>query len=257
MTSSDLLFHVGFDGEPVADPYEIVDAGLEDPRHTTRVPALAELLADGSAAPEERYLACYALTSWGEAAGYRAVVEAARNPAAVAWYDTIIDRTYSVDGTFAQLAVAMEDGSDLAEEKGSGPDRALAVTALVGLADRVYFDGKLEYFLDAASVAANLEVIAATVRRGVRSLADGVPQRFDLSTQLVDLAAAAARTDAPLAIALATEVLAATPSHRALNHAVDLVYRTSGPERRGFAGYLAAVGDDAIRSRVTAALASS
>ncbi|MFF0160322.1 hypothetical protein ACFYRY_22710 [Streptomyces sp. NPDC005263] len=54
----------------------------------------------------ERFLACVALTTWAELAGFDTVVAAARNPELAPWYDILIDRKFSVDNTFAKLSLA-------------------------------------------------------------------------------------------------------------------------------------------------------
>ncbi|MFK0252674.1 hypothetical protein [Streptomyces sp. NPDC090445] len=57
-----------------------------------------------------------ALTTWGEAAGYEMVIRAAADPKRTPWYDLSIDRKFSVDSTFAQLAGAVAE-RDLTREK--------------------------------------------------------------------------------------------------------------------------------------------
>jgi hypothetical protein len=61
------------------------------------VPGLVDLLNDPSAAARDRFLACVALTTWAESAGFDAVIDAARDPERAPWYDILIDRKFSVD----------------------------------------------------------------------------------------------------------------------------------------------------------------
>lgn len=70
------LLGVDFDGAE-SGPDAVVAAGLDDPRHIDRVPPLTASVQETQAAPIERLYAAVALTTWGEKAGYRAVVDAA------------------------------------------------------------------------------------------------------------------------------------------------------------------------------------
>lgn len=106
------------------------------------MPDLAGLLNDDSAVARERFLACVVLTTWAELAGFDAVVAAARDPEQAPWYDTFIDRKFSVDNTFAQLSSAVGDSDDLALEKDTWEQRTEAFRALVRLADTESFEGR-------------------------------------------------------------------------------------------------------------------
>ncbi|ONK13782.1 hypothetical protein [Streptomyces sp. MP131-18] len=255
---ADALLRTGFDGDQLSNPYDLIEAGIEDPRHRERVPGLTALLADGAVPATDRFLACYALTAWAEAGGYSGVIDAAAAGKQTSWYDTLIDRTYSVDSTFAHLAMAISDGEHLARGKRTESKRTEAVRALIGIADTEYFDGKLEYVLDEATAESVIEDIKSVVERGVQSSAEGERPGFDLPTQLVDLAAAVATVDGPTAVDLATRVIAeVTHSHyRTLNHAVAIVYRAKGFQGQVFGEYLKTIGNEKIRDQVDEVLAS-
>ncbi|MGW1201009.1 hypothetical protein ACWD4B_34965 [Streptomyces sp. NPDC002536] len=253
MTRFRELLGTDFDGEPTDDIDDVIFGAFDDPAHRDRVPGLVELMNDPAAAENERFLACVALTTWGEPAGYDAVIRAAADPKQSPWYDVLIDRKFSVDSTFAQLAEAASD-MDLAEEKGTLALRTEALRALVRIADGEYFEDKLGELFDGAVLVDLLDDIRDVVGRGVRSLSAGERRSFDLPTQLVDLASVVAPADGPLAAELATTVLDAAPSQRALMHAVTVVHRAGGPEGRQFAEYLMAAGDDEVRSAVRGAL---
>jgi hypothetical protein len=252
----DRLLGTDLDGRPVDDVEDVIYDALEDPRHRERVPGLVELMNDPEAAERERFLACVALTTWAEPAGYETVVACARDPKRAPWYDILIDRKFSVDNTFAQLSLAVCDSDDLARVKGTWELRTEAFRALVGIADREYFDEKLADLLDKETVRTLLDDIREVVGRGVTQLAERRPQRFDLTTQLVDLSAAVATVDGPLAQRLAHDVLSQDISPRALVHAVAIVRRSRTADARAFAGYLSSVGDDRVREQVSQALAS-
>src|SRR5205823_2233974 len=136
-----------------------------DPRHAERVPGLVSVLRDEGAKPYDRFLAAYALTKWGERAGYRAVADAAARPDDAPWIGYSIDRRYQVDDTFAQLAAAIAGSEELAEDKGTEPARLEALRALVRIADTTFFDRKLADALDRRSAPAVLADLPATVRR--------------------------------------------------------------------------------------------
>lgn len=106
------------------------------------MPGLAGLLNDDSAVARERFLACVALTTWAELAGFDAAVAAARDPERAPWSDILIDRKFSVDNTFAQLSLAVGDSDDLALEKDTWGQRTEAFRALVRIADAEYFEGR-------------------------------------------------------------------------------------------------------------------
>ncbi|GHF55704.1 MULTISPECIES: hypothetical protein [Streptomyces] len=251
MTRFRELLGTDFDGEPTDDIDDVIFGAFDDPAHRDRVPGLVELMNDPAAPENERFLACLALTTWGEQAGYEAVIRAAADPKRSPWYDTLIDRKFSVDSTFAQLAEAASE-KDLAEEKGTLPLRTEALRALVRIADGEYFEDKLGELFDTAVLVTLLDDIKDVVGRGARSLAAGERYSFDLPTQLVDLACAVASADGPLAVELAMSVLGAVePSQRALMHAVAIAHRAGAdPEVRRFAEYLATAGDDAVRAAV-------
>ncbi|MER7175638.1 hypothetical protein [Streptomyces mesophilus] len=238
------LLGTSFDGETGADFEDVLYDGLDDPRHRARVPRLVALL--GSGTERERLLACVALTTWAEPAGYEAVIAAAATPEQAPWYGALIDRKFSVDSTFAQLALAVSDSDVLAGEKGTAGQRVAAFRALVRIADREYFDEKLADQLDAEAVRALVPDIEAAVRRGLPRIAEAP---FDLATQLVDLAAAVATVDGPLAVRLARDVLAEEASGRTLRHAAAVVQRSQCPEARSFGEHLKNAGGAGWPSR--------
>lgn len=222
-----------------------------------RVAGLIRVMNDPGAPPMERFLACRDLTEEGEAAGFDAVIRAAGDPEGTPWYDYSIDRKFSVDSTFSQLALAVDVSHYEVEEKGTAALREEAFRALIRLADTQYFEDRLGELIDSATVRAALGEIREAVDRGVRALAAGEKQRFDLATQLVDLACAVAPVDGPLSVELATSVLHVAASPRALEHALTLVYRAEGPEIREFGAYLTAVGNERVRAKVHEALGDS
>ncbi|MEU0196826.1 hypothetical protein [Streptomyces sp. NPDC006240] len=248
------LLGTDFDGRPVDDVEDVICDALDDPRHRERVPGLVELMNDGEAPESQRFLACVALTTWAEPAGYETVIACARDPKRAPWYDILIDRKFSVDNTFAQLSLAVWDSDDLAREKGTWELRTEAFRALVGIADREYFDEKLADLLDKETVGTLLDDIREVIGRGVTRLAERRPPRFDLATQLVDLAAAVATVDGPMGQRLAHDVLSQDISPRALIHAAAIVQRSRTADARAFAEYLSSVGNDKVRDQVSQAL---
>ncbi|MER5779343.1 hypothetical protein ABT144_34680 [Streptomyces sp. NPDC002039] len=254
MTRFDELLGTNFSGEPTTDIDDVILSAVDEPGHRERVPGLIELMNDPREPEKERFLACLALTTWAEPAGFEAVIRAAADPEATPWYDFSIDRKFSVDSTFSQLAVAVDGSRRLVEEKGTAALRERAFRALVRLADSQYFEDRLGELIDSATVRAALVDIRDVVSRGVRSLAEGEKQRFDLATQLVDLACAVAPVDGPLSVELAMSVLRISASPRTVDHAVTIVFRAAGPEVRQFGEYLLTVGDEGVRAEVREAL---
>jgi hypothetical protein len=244
-----------FEGQQ-ANPQDVIDAGLDDARHQERVQPLTAVLEDAGSPAEDRLLACIALVSWAERAGYSAVVSAARRPDAAPWYKTRIDRLYGVDSTFADLASAVDLSYDLAEVKGTLAERTEALRALVRIADREYFGGQLEYALDETTVAMIVDDIEATVRAGIERLSAGDRPGFDIISQLVDLAGVLATGFEELAVELGTELVNADSSPRVLRHAMSIVARGRTEVSRTFGEYLSMLGDEDIRRGVVDALKS-
>ncbi|MFC8533274.1 hypothetical protein ACFUJY_04865 [Streptomyces sp. NPDC057249] len=257
MTKIDELLGRDFDGEPTPDLDDVIDTAYDDPRHSERVPGLIELMNDPGEPEKDRFLACLALISWAEPAGFEAVIAAAADPENTPWYDFSIDRKFSVDSTFSQLAVAVDSSRFLVEEKDTAALRTQAFRALARITDTQYFEDRLGELIDSATVRAVLGEIKEAIGRGVRALASGEKPRFDLATQLVDLACAVAPVDGPLSVELATSVLHVAASPRTLEHAVTIVYRAEGPEIREFGEYLTTVGDERVRTRVREAFEGS
>ncbi|MFD8983450.1 hypothetical protein [Streptomyces sp. NPDC059564] len=253
MTRYSELLGTDFDGEPTTDIDDVIYGAFDDPAHRERVPGLVELMNDPAAPGGERFVACLALTTWGEAVGYEAVLRAAADPKNAPWYDCLIDRKFSVDSTFAQLAEAVAE-RDLSREKGTEALRIDAAHALVRLADSEYFEDKLGELFDNATLQELLDDIKDVTARGVRSLAAGEKCLFDLPTQLVDLASGVSTVDGKLAVELAMSVLNVSSSPRTLNHAVPIVSRAEGPEGRQFGEYLLTVGDAGVCAEVREAL---
>jgi len=251
------LLGTDFDGQPTVDLDDVIYGGLDDSRHRDRVPGLIKLMEDSTAPARERFLSCVALTTWGEPAGYKAVMSVAKATKSAPWYEILIDRKFSVDSTFAQLATAVGDSDDMAEEKGMLVQRTEAFRSLVRIADSEYFEDRLGDLLGRESVNVLLDDIAETVERGVASLASLKPQRFDVATQLVDLASAAALVDGRLAAKLAMDVLNVAPSHRTLVHAITILHRSKCPETQQLAEYMISIGDEQVRHMVAQAFERS
>lgn len=255
MTRFKELLRTDFDGNPTEDIDDVILEAFDDSRYRERVPGIVDLMNDSAAPDAERFLACLALTTWAEPQGYEAVLHAAADPRNAPWYESLIDRKFSVDSTFAQLAVAAGE-TDMVSEKGTGEQRVEVLRALIQLADREYFEDKIGEIVDADTLRRLLSDVRDVVERGIRSITDGDKRPFDLATQLVDLAVGVARVDVPLAVELAINVLATSPSPRALTHAVTLIYRAPGPDGQRFAEYVASIGDEKVRSLAQEALAA-
>jgi hypothetical protein len=262
MTPVEQLLLVDFDGQPVTepdgrpstDPDWVIAAAVDDPRHRERVGPLTALLLDPDTGAWDRFLACYALTAWAEPAGYAATIEAARHPGRTPWRGVSIDRRISVDDTFAQLAQAVGQSSDLSADKGTEDQRIEALRALLAIAADQFFDWQLAFALDDDTLPLVRDDVVAVVRRGVDELAAGVVPAFDLPTQLADLAAALTSLDEELAVDLGHLVAgAASDSRRTLEHLTAIVARGAGPRSLGFGDYLGLIGDQEVRRQVAEA----
>jgi hypothetical protein len=165
------LFFTRADGSPI-DPDVAIAVAADDQGWVPLEPDAEALLADESAEPYDRYLAMTALARWGSPVGYAAVQAAAEDPDGQPWRDYSIDRFYSLDNTFALLSRAVIDGIDQADERGTNAQRLAAIGALVGIADRVYFEHNLSpsgmYPQDIAQLRGRIE---AQIERGIAELA--------------------------------------------------------------------------------------
>lgn len=250
MAGSDELLYTDFDGNPIGDPEEMILDGLDDERHRERVGPLAELLNDEKGSDEDRLHACLALVEWAEPAGYAAVRHAARHPRSTPWYGTSIDRFFSVDNTFGHLADAARASQDMARSKGTLEDRTEALRALISIADQEYFDSKLEYALDRATIATTVNDIRQVVLRGINTFGAGMHPHFDLGTQLIDLASVLTEDFEDLAVDLSTELVRVASSPRMLRHAITIVHRGRQEASRTFGEYISVMGGEEISKMV-------
>ncbi|POX39768.1 hypothetical protein C3486_16795 [Streptomyces sp. Ru73] len=208
------LLFTDFDGDR-ADPDDVISDGL-DGGYADRTEALTEVLGDRNEGPYERFLACLALTRWGDAAGYAAVAGAAAAPEAVDWRGASYDRLHAQDDTFGLLAEAVGESADMVDERGTRDERVRAAQALLAVADRVQFDRRVSALLRADLMAACLPALRDAVDRGVRRLAERERLGFDLGLQLALMIAAARAYDAPWAADAEARLTAAEPGERAL-----------------------------------------
>ncbi|MER6313649.1 hypothetical protein ABT237_07750 [Streptomyces sp. NPDC001581] len=248
MTRFEELLGVDFEGRRTGDVDDVIYGGYDHAAHQERVPGLVGLLGDTAAVDSERFLACLALVAWGEPAGYRVVRELSPEPRTAPWYDLLIDRKFSVDSSYGQFSAAAADSRELAEEKGSSALRVETFRSLIRMADREYFEEKLGDYLDEAVVRACLPDIRDVIGRGLGSIAAGVPFRFDVATQLVDLANSMVVVDEEAAVELVLRILRAAPAGRTMAHAVAAVHRAKGPAGQVLADHLYRGGTAHVRA---------
>lgn len=242
-----------FDGNPSNDLEDVLLDGLEDARHRERVPALIQLLQNPVTLPLDRLLSCVALTTWAVQEGFAAVIDACRDPEHVEWRECSIDRMYSVDNTFGQLAMAVRISHWLTAENGTTAQRAGSISALVGVADRVYFDGQLEAVIRSAFSPEIVEEVTVVVHSGLNHLRSGDEPRWDLATQLVDLTNGIAVQSGAIAVELAIELVTQSPTPRLLRHAADILSRVDTTTGSDLAEIILAFGGDSIAAAVAEA----
>ncbi|WP_327281042.1 hypothetical protein [Streptomyces sp. NBC_01205] len=248
MTQFESLLGTDFDGNRTDDVDDVIYGAYDHFEHRERVPGLIALLGDTAAPDRERHLACLALVAWGEPVGYRTVQEATLDPQATPWYDLVMDRKFSVDSSYGKFSEAAADSRELAEEKNSSAFRLETFRSLIRIADREYFEERLGDYLEESVVRACLPEIRAVIARAMQSIEAGTRYRFDLATQLVDLANSVVTVDEELAVDLITRILHAAPGDRAMVHAVTAVHRAKGPAGRRLAEHLSTTGNERVRS---------
>ncbi|WP_125500235.1 hypothetical protein [Streptomyces sp. WAC00469] len=207
------LLFVDFDGL-AADPEDVISDGL-DGGYRSRTEALREVLRDPAESPADRFLACAALTRWGDPDGYEAVVRAAGAPERVAWRGASYDRFHGRDDTFGVLADAVGQSVDMVEERGTAAQRTRAAEALLSIVDQVPFGLRVSALLSRDLVVACLETVQATVSRGTTRL-EAQPPCCDLGLQLALMIRAAHRIAPDWAEDAADRLRAARPGGRAL-----------------------------------------
>jgi hypothetical protein len=214
------LFFTDFDGQP-AEPEDVFIDGL-DGGWQQREPEAIALLGNRAVHPYDRFLACAALAAWGSRVGYQAVIDAAADPESVVWRGQSADRRFGVDDTFALLAEDVGQSGDIAEQRGTAADRRAAQAALLGLADRYFFDRRLVQGMYDADVRALATDVDAAVEAGIARLRRHEPVAFDLATQVAGLIAALATVDPDRARARAAALLATDPPDRAVRELGEL-----------------------------------
>lgn len=255
------LLMTDLDGHQLDDPDDVIHGALDDNRYLDRAPALIGLLHDESAPPYERFVAALALITWAEPVGYQTVIAAAADPAGTPWYEHSLDRRYSVDDSFAEMAAAVAASKEYSQAKHTDDLRIKALHALLAIADQQFFDWKLALALDEETVGRLTADVRAAVERGVRQLSHSVPAKFDLAPQLADLAAALAPVDEHAAVELGYDIARVDSSPRTLTHLCAISARGREPVSLQFLDYLRTLGgadimgsiDDALAQRHSAA----
>lgn len=225
MTVADVL-GTDFDGNPSDDWTELVLDGLSDPRRSERIPALIEILHSSESADFDQFLSCIVLTSWAVPEGFSAVIDACRDPESPGWRDLSIDRMYSVDNTFGELAHAVRTAHWLVDENGTSALRVAAILSLVDVADRVYVDAQLDSVISQVRSPEIVRSVTTVVQRGLVRLRDGNEPRWDLAAQLVDMASGIAVQAGAVAVDLTIDLMTWSPHTRLLHHAADVLART-------------------------------
>jgi hypothetical protein len=235
-----------FDGNPSDSVSEVLLDGLSDPRRAERVPALIEILHSSESADVDQFLSCIVLTSWAQPEGFSAVIEACRDPEGSGWRELSIDRMYSMDNTFGELAHAVRTSYWLVDETGTTTLRMAAIHALVDVADRVYLDGQLDSVISRACTPEIVRSVTAVVQRGLARLRDGDEPRWDLATQLVDVASGIAVQASAVAVELTIDLMTWSPHGRLLHHAAALLARADPATTTDLADLILAYGGDTI-----------
>lgn len=235
-----------FDGNPSDGWTEVLLDGLEDPRRAERVPALIEMLHSTDADATDQFLSCIVLTSWAVPEGFSAVMDACRDPEIPGWRDLSIDRMYSVDNTFGELAHAVGTSYWLVDENGTTSLRMAAIRSLVDVADRVYLDGQLESVISEACNPEIVRSVTTVVQRGRARLREGDEPRWDLATQLVDVASGIAVKASAVAVDLTIDLMTWSPSPRLLRHAAAVLARADPAVTTDLADLILAYGGDTI-----------
>lgn len=246
---ADPLLYTDFDGHPLDHPASLVGRGLVDERRRARVPGLAAVVDDPAADPLDRLYACLALTAWGEASGYRAVVAAARS-ARPPWHGL-----RSGPAPFGLVAAQVGAGDEMAKRAGTEPARVDALRALVEIADRADFGDQLGAAIVTGPPSAVAGQIVATARRGLHRLDRRPWPPFDLPCQLVDILEPLVEVDEPTALALAAEIARRDPSPHTLGYVAFLVAAGTTPAAAALAEHIVAVGGPSVGERLAEARA--
>lgn len=255
VTSYRALLYTDFDGAPLTSPEQLIGRGLDDERHLLRVPGLVTVIDDAAAEPLDRLFACLALTGWGEAAGYRAVVAAARPGGPPPWHGLSRDRFRAADHTYGLLATQVGLSDAIAERKGNSSARLDALRALLTVVDREGFGDQLGAALFTGPPAAVAADIVVAAERAIARLDRQPWPPFDLPAQVVDILEPLAEVDEPTAIALAEEVVSRDQDPHTLGFVAFLVADGRTPAAAALGERIVAMGGDYVRQRLAAARA--
>lgn len=251
MTIQELLC-TGYDGTP-AEPSEIIDDAFDSPRYLTRVQPLARILADEAADRSDRFLACCALTTWAEEAGYRAVIGAARDPDATAWLGTTIDRLYSVDDSFLLLLDALRSSADLATSRQTEDLRVDAIRSVLTLLPEWYLGRAAADALQDLTEVLHDDARGA-VERGIARLDEAPRPPFETEIQIAAIIAILTPLDDTGAVLLADRLLEVADSAATMRELSDVVAYGDGPASLRLGERLRMTGDEFVRREIERAM---
>lgn len=120
------------------------------------------------------------------------------------------------------------------------------IRSLIDVADRVYLDGKLESVISEVRSPQIVRSVTAVVRRGLARLREEDGPRWDLETQLVDMASGIAVQAGAVAVDLTIDLMTCSPHTRLLRHAADVLARTDPALTADLADLILAYGGDTI-----------
>ena len=253
MADTRRLLYTDFDGNPLAGPEPLIGRGLVDDRHRERVPGLAAVLDDPEADPLDRLFACLALTAWGEASGYRAVV--AMGSAPPPWHGLPRGNLEKADTPFGRIAAQVALSDEMAARKATQSLRIDALRALVGLADREDFGDQLGAAIFTGPPSTVAADVIAAARRGLQRLDQQPWPPFDLPCQLVDILEPLVEVDEPTALALVVEIVRRDPRPHTLGYVAFLAATATTSAAEALATHIVALGGPAIGERLAEARA--
>lgn len=250
MSRTELLLRTDFDGRALDGAAALIGRGLGDERRHRRATELHPLLDDPAVDPLDRYLTLLVLASWADATGYQAVQVAADLGREVAWYECSVDRLWSVDDSFGNLADAVAWSDELAAAEGTEVARRAAARALTGLIDTEYLANNAGFLVGSLPPREVGGEVCRTVRRAVQALRGGARIPFPVGAQLLDALAGIAESFPADAVALALDVLAVDGSTPAMLRAVAVVDRIPAAQAAPLEAALDRSGEPEVRARV-------
>ncbi len=255
VSDPDALLFTDRSGER-AQLQDVIDDG-QDGGYEDRIPPLIELQDSGD--PYHRLLATVMLTSWGEPAGFKALIRWASQPEQAPWASApvTLDRISGTDSAFEMLADALRASFYSKNAAALKPLQAEAAKALLRASPSHYVGRTLMVAItsDGALTAAVDSDLRRAIDASIDALRNDRRPGFDLATQTAGLLTPLARLDDAAAARSAQALIQVAPDNlRMLRELAGALANGSGADTLGVLQELKRMDQPAVTQDVQRAL---